>query len=104
MSVAAALAFALFSLSSCITINSGAALAEKSVIGPKMGEAKSTIILGLWSSKGEENNIQQAAKNIKAAGVQKDIELKQIRIEEINARSIPIESDERGFTTRDDEW
>ena len=29
----------------------------------KMGEAKSTIILGLWSSKGEENNIQQAAKN-----------------------------------------
>jgi hypothetical protein len=63
MSVAAALAFALFSLSSCITINSGAALAEKSVIGPKMGEAKSTIILGLWSSKGEENNIQQAAKN-----------------------------------------
>ena len=63
MSVSAALAFALFSLSSCITINSGAALAEKSVRGPKMGEAKSTIILGLWSSKGEENNIQQAAKN-----------------------------------------
>ena len=63
MSVSAALAFAPFSLSSCITINSGAALAEKSVIGPKMGEAKSTIILGLWSSKGEENNIQQAAKN-----------------------------------------
>ncbi len=63
MSVSAALAFALFSLSSCITINSGAALSEKSVIGPKMGEAKSTIILGLWSSKGEENNIQQAAKN-----------------------------------------
>ena len=63
MSVSAALAIALFSLSSCITINSGAALAEKSVIGPKMGEAKSTIILGLWSSKGEENNIQQAAKN-----------------------------------------
>ena len=63
MSVSAALAFALFSLSSCITINSGAALAEKSVIGPKMGEAKSTIILGLWSSKVEENNIQQAAKN-----------------------------------------
>ena len=63
MSFSAALAFALFSLSSCITINSGAALAEKSVIGPKMGEAKSTIILGLWSSKGEENNIQQAAKN-----------------------------------------
>ena len=63
MSVSAALAFALFSLSSCITINSGAALAEKSVIGPKMGEAKSTIILGLWSSKGEDNNIQQAAKN-----------------------------------------
>ena len=63
MFVSAALAFALFSLSSCITINSGAALAEKSVIGPKMGEAKSTIILGLWSSKGEENNIQQAAKN-----------------------------------------
>ena len=62
MSVSAALAFALFSLSSCITINSGAALAEKSVIGPKMGEAKSTIILGLWSSKGEEGGIKQVTQ------------------------------------------
>ena len=62
-SLSAALLLALFSLNSCITINSGAALAEKSVVGPKMGEAKSTIILGLWSSKGKENNIQQAAKN-----------------------------------------
>ena len=28
-----------------------------------MGEAKSNIILGLWSSKGEQNNIKQAAEN-----------------------------------------
>lgn len=27
-----------------------------------------------------------------------------IRIEHINSRTIPIEADERGFVTRDDEW
>ncbi len=46
-----------------MTINSGAAISSNSPIGPKMGEAKSSIILGLWSSKGEQNNIQEAAKN-----------------------------------------
>lgn len=34
--------------------------------------------------------IQQAAKNIKSAGVQHDIELKQIRMEEINNHQSPI--------------
>ena len=34
--------------------------------------------------------IQQAAKNVKAAGVQKDIELKQIRMEEISNHQSPI--------------
>ncbi len=34
--------------------------------------------------------IQQAAKNIKSAGVQHDIELKQIRMEEINNHQLPI--------------
>lgn len=28
-----------------------------------MGEAKSTLFLGLWTSKGEENNIRKAAEN-----------------------------------------
>ena len=50
-------------LSSCVTFNSGAALTEKNAIGQKMGEAKSTIILGLWSSQGESNNIKKAAEN-----------------------------------------
>ena len=54
---------AMFSLNSCVTINSGAALAEKAPVGPKMGETKSTIILGLWSAKGKENNLEKAAKN-----------------------------------------
>jgi acylphosphatase len=27
-----------------------------------------------------------------------------IRIDEINARDIPVEADERGFVTRDDGW
>ena len=34
--------------------------------------------------------IQQAAKNVKAAGVQKDIELKQIRMEEITNTQLPL--------------
>lgn len=61
--LAASAVIAMLSLSSCVTINSGAALTEKAPIGKKMGEAKSTIILGLWSSKGEQNNIQKAAEN-----------------------------------------
>lgn len=41
--------------------------------------------------------IQQAAKNIKAAGVQKDIELKQIRIEEIKSPyTLPMEGTKGG--------
>ncbi|MBO4906550.1 MAG: hypothetical protein J5486_05895 [Bacteroidaceae bacterium] len=56
-------AIAILSLSSCVTLNSGAALADKAPVGPKMGEAKSSIILGTWSSKGEQNNIQVAARN-----------------------------------------
>lgn len=61
--MAAAAAFAVLTLGSCATINGGAALAEKAPIGPKVGEAKSTYVLGLWSSKGEQNNIQKAAEN-----------------------------------------
>lgn len=49
-------------LTSCATVNSGAALSEAK-IGSKMGEAKSTIILGTWSSKGEQNDIKKAAEN-----------------------------------------
>ena len=51
-------------MSSCATVNSGAAIGEKGAIGQKMGEAKSTYYLwGLWSSQGEQNNLQAAAKN-----------------------------------------
>lgn len=63
MTLAASAALAVLTLGSCATINSGAALADKAPIGTKVGEAKSTYFLGLWSSKGEQNNIQEAAKN-----------------------------------------
>ena len=63
LTLAASAALAVLTLGSCATMNSGAALAEKAPIGAKMGEAKSNIILGLWSSKGEQNNIKQAAEN-----------------------------------------
>ena len=63
LSLTAAAAFAVLTLGSCATINSGAAIAEKGPIGQKVGEAKSGIFLGLWSSKGEQNDLKQAAKN-----------------------------------------
>ena len=63
LTLAASAAFAVLTLGSCATINSGAALAEKASVGPKMGEAQSTYFLGLWSSQGEQNNIKQAAEN-----------------------------------------
>lgn len=68
LSLAASAAFAAVMLCSCATINSGASLSDNSLANAKMGEAKSTIILGLWSSKGEDNNITEAAKN---AGISK---------------------------------
>ena len=37
-------------------------------MGSKCGVAKSTVYLGLWSSKGEENGIDKAAKE---AGITK---------------------------------
>ena len=61
--LAAVAAFAVFSLSSCMTINSGAAIAEKGPVGQKVGEAESTYFLGLWSSQGEQHNLKQAAEN-----------------------------------------
>ena len=63
MTLAASAAFVVASLSSCATINSGAAISSNSPVGQKVGEASSNIILGLWSSQGEQNNLQQAAKN-----------------------------------------
>ena len=63
MTLAATAALAVTMFTSCATINSGAALAEKAPIGQKVGEAQSTYFLGLWSSKGEQNNIKQAADN-----------------------------------------
>ena len=63
LSLTASAVFAVVMLCSCATINSGASLSDNSYANAKMGEAKSTIILGLWSSKGEENNIKEAAKN-----------------------------------------
>ena len=63
MALAASAALAVLTLGSCATINSGAALAEKAPIGPKVGEAQSTYFLGLWSEQGEQNNIKKAAEN-----------------------------------------
>ena len=63
MSFAASAALVASMMCSCATINSGSAIAEKGPIGPKVGEAQSTYILGLWSSQGEQNNIQKAAEN-----------------------------------------
>ena len=63
LTLAASAAFAVLTLGSCATINSGAALAEKAPVGQKVGEAKSSIILGIWSSKGQQNNIKEAAAN-----------------------------------------
>ena len=63
MTHAATAALAVTMFTSCATINSGAAIAEKAPIGQKVGEAQSTYFLGLWSSKGQQNNIKQAAEN-----------------------------------------
>lgn len=63
LSMAAAVLVAAASFTSCATINSGAAISSNAPVGTKVGEAKSNIILGLWSSKGEENNLQRAAQN-----------------------------------------
>ena len=63
MTLAASAAFAICFMSSCATINSGAAIGEKGAIGQKVGEAKSNVYLGLWSSQGQNNTIKAAAKN-----------------------------------------
>ena len=62
---AAVIAYAL--LGSCVTISRPVA-ATSNPVGSKCGVAKSTIILGLWSSKGDENGIDKAAKD---AGITK---------------------------------
>ena len=54
-------------VSSCATI-SNPVTATTNPMGSKCGVAESTIYLGTWSSKGEENGIEQAAKN---AGITK---------------------------------
>ena len=54
-------------VSSCATISSPVT-ATTNPVGSKCGVAESTIYLGTWSSKGEQNGIEQAAKN---AGITK---------------------------------
>ena len=54
-------------VSSCATISSPVT-ATSNPVGSKCGVAESTIYLGTWSSKGEQNGIEQAAKN---AGITK---------------------------------
>ena len=54
-------------MTSCMTI-SNPVTATTNPLGSKCGVAKSTIYLGLWSSKGEENGIDKAAKS---AGITK---------------------------------
>ena len=55
-------AFVVASLSSCMTVNSGASITN-TTLGSKTGVAESTIFLGLWSSKGEQNDLNKAAEN-----------------------------------------
>ena len=54
-------------VSSCATI-SRPVTATTNPLGSKCGVAKSTVYLGLWSSKGAENGIDKAAKE---AGITK---------------------------------
>ena len=54
-------------VSSCATISNPVTVTTNP-LGSKCGIAKSTVYLGLWSSKGEENGIDKAAKE---AGITK---------------------------------
>ena len=54
-------------VSSCATITRPVT-ATTNPLGSKCGVTKSTVYLGLWSSKGAENGIDQAANN---AGITK---------------------------------
>lgn len=63
--MAAAVCCAL--MASCATISVPVS-ATSNPVGTKCGEAKSTIYFGLWSSKGQENGIDKAAKK---AGITK---------------------------------
>ena len=54
-------------VSSCVTI-SNPVTATTNPLGSKCGVAKSTVYLGIWSSQGEENGIDKAAKS---AGITK---------------------------------
>lgn len=60
--MAAIAAFAVTCLTSCMTINSSASVTN-TPIGTKVGEAKSSIILGIWSTKGKEATLKQACIN-----------------------------------------
>ena len=63
-----AVALACAFVSSCATISSPVT-ATSNPLGSKCGVSKSTLYLGgLWSSKGEENGIDKAAKS---AGITK---------------------------------
>ena len=61
-SIVAVAAFVVAGMCSCATFNSGASVTN-TAIGSKVGEAKSSIILGLWSSKGKEANLKKACEN-----------------------------------------
>lgn len=62
LSAVAVAMLALAGLSSCATISNGASISN-APLGSKVGEAKSSIILGLWSSKGKEDNLRKACQN-----------------------------------------
>ena len=64
---AAAAVIACAMVTSCATISHPGAVTTNP-FGTKCGVAESTIYLGTWSSKGEENGIDKAAKQ---AGITK---------------------------------
>ena len=64
---AAAAVIACAMVTSCATVSNPVTVTTNP-FGTKCGVAESTIYLGTWSSKGEENGIDKAAKN---AGITK---------------------------------
>lgn len=62
LSIVAIAAFVVAGMSSCATVNTGASVSN-APFGSKTGVAESTVFLGLWTSKGKDNDIKKAAEN-----------------------------------------
>ena len=63
ISFAALTAIVSLSFGSCCTVNKDVTLGEAGPIGSKVGEAKSGVLLGLFSFNGKNATLKQAAEN-----------------------------------------